>query len=54
MIIIICDNCGEKGNNNYIGELCEKCHSEYLKEREKVDATKSVLELQLKKKFHVK
>ena len=54
MKIIICDNCGEKGNDQYYGDLCDKCIELWKKEREKVEATKKVLDDELKAKFKIK
>lgn len=53
MKIIICDNCGEKGNEQYYGSLCDKCMGEWRKESEKINAMKKVLDDELKRKFRI-
>ena len=54
MKTIICDNCGEKGNPVYIGDLCNKCKAEWEIEHAKIQATKDELDRQLKAKFHIR
>ena len=54
MKIIICDNCGEKGNDNYYGDLCDKCMEIWRIEKEKIDKAKNVLDEELKRKFRIR
>ena len=54
MKIILCDNCGERGNEMRSGDLCEQCMEIWLIESEKTDKTKRALDEELKRKFRIK
>jgi hypothetical protein len=53
MKYVICDNCGEKGQDTYIGDLCIKCLPLFTAEMDKVNAAIKEMQDEVKRKFHI-